>query len=189
MLGFYDELSSFDTKEYDNHAMFFDDDGAASVMEDSDLVISCSPRDFRREGTLNGNAKWFNEFSSTHFAFPASDYLCGDGVASMFGRVQLSTSLRMNILLLCPVNFGARKGLPQLRRDLRLWKLLHSQYQNQGDKSLDQGSWFGMHIDQLRDRVLSVIISRAMILLTLEKMAGQPSGMLLIFASYIYRGY
>lgn len=153
---------------------------------DDTLIISCSPGDFNRFEDEDGIVTWFNPFVGVHYDITNANEICAPRVKTMFGQaIGQAIPTTMFILILCPIILNQTDGRrPKMFADLEGDNLMTNNRPNVDWGSLSNPTpitpentinmmvWAGQHIDQLRDRVLSVIVGRMLLYVSVNKLTG-----------------
>lgn len=184
-VGIFSLAAAFPTKEYatiGDASQYYD---LIPPSPDDTLVISCSPADFvRRVSVTAGGVVWFNAFMNVDYAITNANEICRDGVKAMLGQaVTRTVPTTMFVLLLCPVILTQTDGQPKMFRNLEgfdlvtnnrpdVWDTLSDPVPLTPENTINMMVWAGQHIDQLRDRVLSVIVGRILLLVSVNQMYG-----------------
>ena len=138
-----------------------------------------------RTVTATGAVTWFNAFMNMNVEYSITNRndICGNGLKAMLGQaVTRTVPTVMFILVLCPVILNQTDGQPKMFADLYGEDL---QTNNRPDvdwgsasdptpmtpaNTINMMTWVGQHIDQLRDRVLSVIMGRILLLVSVNQL-------------------
>ena len=101
----------------------------------------------------------------------AEDDICGPGIKTRLARSRADPP--NFVMILCLPVLAQIDGQPKMFADIRGNDLSHNTWPTPmtDDSTLYMLAWYGMSIDQLRERVLSVYIGRTILLITSAKYA------------------
>ena len=177
-LGIFTLAAEFSLKQYNTIAEATEVEGLSSNPSDV-LVISCGPGDFQRDVDDNGIVTWFNTRTFLHFRIPNADVMCAPGVKAMFGQATgpafgQPDGPTIYVLVLCPVILTQTDGRPKMFLDMNGGNLASNtrpdvDWLEATEDTINSFTWVGQHIDQLRDRVLSVIVGRMLLFVSVNQ--------------------
>lgn len=166
--------NQFDTAIYPTLAAAW---GNANILDpilplNSTLYFTCDPTSFVRVA-----GGWWNTVTQQYYSLPGAANegdICGPGVKTRLAESRQQP--RHFIMILCPLVLEQVDGQPKLYADLSGTELSHNTRLNEeydppltNAMTLNILLWIGMSIDQLRERVLSVYIGRAILLVISAK--------------------
>lgn len=178
----------FDTEDYDTIADALNP-GHTPMMDlslpqelqnlDSATLFICDSARFMKVDTSTLNSQWYDPDSREVFIITSEPEICPAGLKT---RLALHPGPPMYyVIILCPPVLTQTDGQPKMYGTLDGLSLANSRPDSYilpitpitAEVSMNLQSWAGMHIDQLRERTLSVYIGRYILHIQAQKYASR----------------